>query len=53
MEASPAVGKVLSVPAVRAFAKQNNLNINLITGTGPNGRVTKDDVVAFMEGGSK
>jgi len=44
------VKKVRSTPAVRAFAKQNDLNINNIKGTGNEGRVTREDVLRFMEG---
>ena len=47
------VDKVRSTPAVRAFAKSNNLNINNIKGTGNEGRVTRDDVQRFMDGGSQ
>jgi len=37
---------------VRKFAKDNSVNINLIKGTGNNGRVTKSDVELFMKGGA-
>jgi 2-oxoisovalerate dehydrogenase E2 component (dihydrolipoyl transacylase) len=45
--------KSLSTPAVRHFVKKNGLDINQITGTGKGGRVTKEDAILFMEGGSK
>jgi len=45
--------KALSTPAVRHMAKLNGLDINAIPATGKNGRVTKEDVINFMEGGSK
>jgi len=45
--------KALSTPPVRKFAKDNSININLVKGTGNNGRVTKDDVLAFMKGGAQ
>ena len=32
------------------MAKQYGLNINEIPGTGKGGRVTKGDVISFMEG---
>ena len=44
--------KALSTPAVRHFAKKNGLDINTIPGTGKGGRVTKEDVINFMEGKS-
>ena len=43
--------KALSTPAVRHMAKKHGLNINEIPGTGKNDRVTKEDVINFMEGG--
>jgi len=39
--------KVLATPVARAMAKELNLDINKVTGTGPGGRVTKDDVQNF------
>ena len=44
--------KALSTPAVRHFAKKNGLDINTIPGSGKGGRVTKEDVINFMEGKS-
>jgi pyruvate dehydrogenase E2 component (dihydrolipoamide acetyltransferase) len=43
-------GEKLS-PAVRRLLKQNNLNISDISGSGRDGRVTRQDVVAHIEGG--
>ncbi|MBN2829616.1 MAG: 2-oxo acid dehydrogenase subunit E2 [Candidatus Cloacimonetes bacterium] len=42
-EAKP-VGKVLATPVARAMAKDFGLDINKVKGTGPAGRVTKQDV---------
>jgi pyruvate dehydrogenase E2 component (dihydrolipoamide acetyltransferase) len=39
-------------PAVRRLLKQNNLNIADITGTGRDGRVTKQDVQGYIAGGT-
>src|SRR3954465_13516674 len=36
-------------PVVRRMAAEHNLDLTKITGTGRKGRVTKRDVVAFME----
>ena len=38
-------------PAVRRLLKQNNLDIADISGTGRDGRVTKQDVLAHVDGG--
>jgi len=39
--------KALATPVARAFAKELGVDINLITGSGPQGRVTKEDILAF------
>lgn len=41
--------KVLSTPVARAMAKDMGIDINLIKGTGPGARVTKDDVLGFAK----
>jgi pyruvate dehydrogenase E2 component (dihydrolipoamide acetyltransferase) len=54
-EPSPALatGRVRSSPLVRRIAKENNLNLGRVTGTGSDGRITKDDILRHMaEGGS-
>ncbi|KAJ8655753.1 hypothetical protein O0I10_008639 [Lichtheimia ornata] len=43
--------RTLATPAVRRVAKENNVDIRNITGTGKDGRVLKEDVVAFVNGG--
>lgn len=45
--------RTLATPAVRRVAKENNVDIRNITGTGKDGRVLKEDVVAFVNGGGK
>jgi pyruvate dehydrogenase E2 component (dihydrolipoamide acetyltransferase) len=44
MDAGPGAGKVLATPATRQLARTLNLDIRTISGSGPSGRVTKDDV---------
>jgi 2-oxoglutarate dehydrogenase E2 component (dihydrolipoamide succinyltransferase) len=39
-------------PAVRKLVSQNNLDVSSIAGTGKKGRVTRQDVLAFIGGGS-
>jgi pyruvate dehydrogenase E2 component (dihydrolipoamide acetyltransferase) len=40
-------GRVRASPAARRVAKEKNVNINLIHGTGPNGRVVTRNVLAY------
>jgi len=40
-------------PAVRRLVMDNKLDPANITGSGPGGRITKEDVLAHMEGGGK
>lgn len=46
-------GKVLATPAVRKIASENNIDLAMITGSGKDGRVLKEDVLRFLEQGSK
>jgi pyruvate dehydrogenase E2 component (dihydrolipoamide acetyltransferase) len=43
--------KVLATPLTRRMAREHGLNLAEIAGSGPQGRVTKADVVAALEGG--
>jgi len=46
--ASPAaLRKVLATPVARAMAREMNIDINQVTGTGPAGRVMKSDIQNF------
>jgi len=38
--------KALATPAVRALAREMGIDVNAVPGTGPGGRVTKDDLSA-------
>lgn len=40
----------LATPAVRRIAKENNVDITQIKGTGKDGRVLKEDVMAYISG---
>lgn len=39
--------KVLATPVARAMAKEMGIDINLVKGTGPGGRITKEDINGF------
>ncbi len=44
-------GRALAVPAARKIARENDLDIMTVPGSGPNGRVGVDDVRSFLEKG--
>ncbi|BAB59241.1 pyruvate dehydrogenase E2 / dihydrolipoamide acetyltransferase [Thermoplasma volcanium GSS1] len=52
IETVPA-GKVLASPAVRRIARENGIDLAKVKGTGDNGRVTLDDLDAYMRGETK
>ncbi|MFZ5824213.1 MAG: dihydrolipoamide acetyltransferase family protein [Bacillota bacterium] len=43
-------GRALAAPATRRRAREMGVDINQVPGTGPAGRVTNEDLVAFAEG---
>ena len=45
-------GKAVASPAVRRVARELDINISEVTGSGKKGRVYKDDVVSFEQGGN-
>ena len=47
---APAGGKVRSSPAARAAARAKGINLALVQGTGPRGRVTRADVLRHAAG---
>jgi len=50
--ATPATdASVRMTPAVRRLVREHNIEISQLKGSGAGGRVTRDDVLAFVEGG--
>ena len=47
--ARPAPGQLQLAPSVRRLVAEKNLDPTLIPGTGPDGRITKGDVVLYLE----
>ncbi|WP_203246088.1 dihydrolipoamide acetyltransferase family protein [Sporosarcina beigongshangi] len=43
--------RIIALPSVRKFAREQGADIRLIAGTGKNGRVLKEDIAAFLNGG--
>ena len=45
--------RIMTSPAVRRRAKEAGIDLALVPGTGPGGRVTRKDFAAYLEGGVK
>jgi len=50
VEASDPNKRVLAMPSVRQFARENDVDITQVTASGKGGRVTKEDIESFMSG---
>ena len=46
----PATEKVQTTPAVRKMAREHKIDLHQVRGTGPKGRIVKEDVMAFLAG---
>ena len=44
--------RVIAMPSVRKLARENGVDIQKVTGSGKNGRILKEDIEAFMNGGA-
>ncbi|WP_338753836.1 dihydrolipoamide acetyltransferase family protein [Bacillus sp. FJAT-52991] len=45
--------RVIAMPSVRKYARDREVDIRQVAGTGNNGRVLKEDIDAFLSGGGK
>ncbi|MBN8191624.1 2-oxo acid dehydrogenase subunit E2 [Bacillus sp. NTK074B] len=45
--------RVIAMPSVRKYARENGVEIRQVSGSGKNGRVVKEDIDAFLSGDSK
>jgi pyruvate dehydrogenase E2 component (dihydrolipoamide acetyltransferase) len=57
-ESAPAVNvdpnrRVIAMPSVRKYAREKDVDIRQVAGSGKNGRVVKADIDAFLTGGAK
>jgi len=44
--------EVLATPSVRKFARDNSVDISQVNGSGKGGKITREDVEAFLSGGN-
>ncbi|MGB7174799.1 MAG: biotin/lipoyl-containing protein, partial [Candidatus Acidiferrales bacterium] len=49
----PGTEKIRSSPLVRRLAKENNVDLTRVPGTGAGGRVSKRDILSAMDGGAR
>src|SRR5699024_5286461 len=49
----PVGQKAIAMPSVRKYARENDVAIDEVTGSGKNGRVLKEDVDAYLSGDQK
>jgi pyruvate dehydrogenase E2 component (dihydrolipoamide acetyltransferase) len=49
-EGPPGVAQTHAGPSVRRLAREFGIDLGAIGGTGPKGRITKDDVLSFLKG---
>lgn len=42
--------RIIAMPSVRKFARDNDVDIQDVSGTGKNGRIVKSDIEAFLSG---
>ncbi|WP_100399508.1 dihydrolipoamide acetyltransferase family protein [Bacillus sp. FJAT-44742] len=45
--------RVIAMPSVRKFARDKGVDIRKVSGSGKNGRVLKEDVESFLDGGQE
>ncbi|MFD2043958.1 dihydrolipoamide acetyltransferase family protein [Ornithinibacillus salinisoli] len=43
--------RVIAMPSVRKYARDNNVNIRQVSGSGRNGRIVKEDIDSYLNGG--
>ncbi|WP_080846720.1 dihydrolipoamide acetyltransferase family protein [Cytobacillus gottheilii] len=45
--------RIIAMPSVRKFARDKGVDIRQVAGSGKNGRIQKDDIEAFLNGGAQ
>ena len=44
--------RIIAMPSVSKYAREKNVDIQSVAGTGKNGRILKEDIDAFVNGGA-
>jgi pyruvate dehydrogenase E2 component (dihydrolipoamide acetyltransferase) len=44
--------RIIAMPSVRKYAREKGVEIRLVSGTGENGRILKNDIDVFLSGGT-
>ncbi|TRZ38860.1 2-oxo acid dehydrogenase subunit E2 [Niallia circulans] len=44
--------RIIAMPSVRKYARDKGVDIRTVSGTGKNGRISKEDIDAFLNGGA-
>ena len=52
-EITQTINKVRALPLVRKLARERGVDLNSVHGSGPDGRVTREDVLAVLEAGGE
>ncbi|OES43743.1 dihydrolipoamide acetyltransferase family protein [Domibacillus iocasae] len=45
--------RIIAMPSVRKYAREKDVNISLVAGSGKNGRIVKEDIDSFLSGGAQ
>ncbi|WP_046175177.1 dihydrolipoamide acetyltransferase family protein [Domibacillus indicus] len=45
--------RIIAMPSVRKYAREKGVNIVQVSGSGKNGRITKEDIDSFLSGGAQ
>ena len=53
VEESSSNKRIISMPSVRKYAREKGVNIQQVTGSGKNGRIVKEDIESFLNGGAQ
>lgn len=49
-EVTDTTKRVIAMPSVRKFAREHDVDIHMVAGTGKNGRILKEDIENFLNG---